>query len=93
MAQIAGGRGRWDAKSAHIAAASVVAKVTRDALMMSWDASFPAYGFKTAQRIRDAPTFLGHRTYGPSPIHRRSFAPVRLQLEAPLSARPRIKSA
>lgn len=71
-----------DAQSLSIAAASVIAKVTRDRLMEGWHQRFPHYGF---DRHRGYPT-RGHlqrlRTYGPCPIHRRSFAPVGSTLPA-----------
>jgi ribonuclease HII len=65
-----------DAQSLSIAAASVIAKVTRDRLMEGWHQRFPHYGF---DRHRGYPTkehLQRLRTYGPCPIHRRSFAPV-----------------
>ena len=70
-----------DQKSAHIAAASIVAKVTRDALMERWDACLPAYGFKKHKGYGTPQHLSALRRYGPSPIHRRSFAPVRLVQE------------
>jgi ribonuclease HII len=70
-----------DQKSAHIAAASIVAKVTRDALMEWWDARLPAYGFRNHKGYGTPEHLITLRRYGPSPIHRRSFAPVRLVLE------------
>jgi ribonuclease HII len=65
-----------DAQSLSVAAASVIAKVTRDRLMEGWHRCFPNYGF---DRHRGYPTkehLQRLRTYGPCPIHRRSFAPV-----------------
>ncbi|PHR59092.1 MAG: ribonuclease HII [Robiginitomaculum sp.] len=73
---------KGDAKSLSIAAASIIAKVTRDRLMVQADARFPGYGHS------------GHKGYptkshrqalvdiGASPIHRRSYAPVRNVLTA-----------
>jgi ribonuclease HII len=62
-----------DSRSATIAAASIIAKVTRDRLMADYEAAFPGYGFG---RHKGYPTSR-HRTalerLGPSPIHRRSF--------------------
>jgi ribonuclease HII len=65
-----------DARFASIAAASVVAKVYRDALMCELDARYPGYGL--AQNCGYAtPVHLeALRTRGPTPEHRRSFAPV-----------------
>jgi len=71
-----------DQKSAHIAAASIVAKVTRDALMQWWDARLPAYGFRNHKGYGTPEHLSALRRYGPSPIHRRSFAPVRLAFES-----------
>src|SRR5262249_49680392 len=66
-----------DAKSAHIAAASIIAKVTRDALMETWDRRFPGYGFKKHKGYGTSEHLAALRRHGPSPIHRRSYAPVR----------------
>ena len=60
-----------------IAAASIVAKVHRDALMRALDARFPGYGFARHMGYSTRAHFAAIREYGPSPIHRRSFAPVR----------------
>ena len=70
-----------DAKSAHIAAASIIAKVTRDALMEWWDTRFPAYGFKKHKGYGTPEHLANLKRFGPSPIHRHSFAPVRLSRE------------
>jgi len=67
-----------DAKSAHIAAASVIAKVTRDAIMVEWHERFPAYGFKKHKGYGTPEHLSALERFGPSPIHRQSFAPVRL---------------
>jgi ribonuclease HII len=64
-----------DAKVACIAAASVVAKVTRDALMVELDAVYPGYGLAQNKGYSTHEHFLALRTLGPSAIHRRSFAP------------------
>jgi ribonuclease HII len=65
-----------DAKHAAIAAASIIAKTTRDAMLRELDRLYPQYGF--AQHKGYAT--LGHRraldVHGPCPAHRRSFAPV-----------------
>jgi ribonuclease HII len=59
-----------------IAAASVVAKVTRDGIMEEVDALYPEYGFAKHKGYRSAHHATALRTHGPSPIHRRSFKPV-----------------
>jgi ribonuclease HII len=65
-----------DALSLSIAAASVVAKVTRDRLMEGWHRRFPHYGFDRHKGYPTKEHLERLRTYGPCPIHRRSFAPV-----------------
>lgn len=64
-----------DAKVACIAAASVVAKVTRDALMVGLDATYPGYGFAQNKGYSTAEHLAAIRTLGISAIHRTSFAP------------------
>jgi ribonuclease HII len=70
-----------DTKSAHIAAASIIAKVTRDALMVWWDARFPAYGFVHHKGYGTPEHLIALERFGPSPIHRQTYAPVRLAQE------------
>ncbi len=68
---------KGDARSYSIAAASVLAKVTRDRLMAGYGAEFPGYGF-TEHKGYGTPTHLAAiARYGPCPIHRRSFAPLK----------------
>jgi ribonuclease HII len=68
-----------DARSYSIAAASVLAKVTRDRLMLAYDAQYPGYGF-AGHKGYGTPQHLAAITErGPCPIHRRSFAPFRMQ--------------
>lgn len=67
-----------------IAAASIVAKVYRDTLMCALDVSFPAYGFARHMGYSTAAHLRALRDHGPSPIHRRSFAPVRASLGLPV---------
>ena len=67
---------RGDQSVAAISAASILAKVCRDRLMLRWHRTFPAYGF---DRNKGYPTRMHLRAleeFGPSPIHRYSFAPV-----------------
>ena len=66
-----------DAKSASIAAASIAAKVTRDRLMLKYDEEYPQYGFKKHKGYGTAEHLEALRKYGPCPIHRRSFEPIR----------------
>ena len=65
-----------DALSLSIAAASVIAKVERDRLMLEYDRLHPEYGFAKHKGYPTAEHFAKLRAYGPCPIHRRSFAPV-----------------
>jgi ribonuclease HII len=60
-----------------IAAASIVAKVARDAMMVEFDKQFPEYGFAGHKGYGSAAHLAALRRHGPSPIHRKSFAPVR----------------
>ena len=60
-----------------IAAASILAKVARDSIMIELDQRFPEYGFASHKGYCCAAHFEALRRYGPSPIHRRSFGPVR----------------
>ncbi|HEV2108448.1 MAG TPA: ribonuclease HII [Thermomicrobiales bacterium] len=67
---------RGDAASLSIAAASVVAKVTRDALMADLDVLNPNYGFHAHKGYGTRGHLSALREHGPGPFHRRSFAPV-----------------
>ncbi len=62
-----------DAKSLSIAAASVVAKVTRDRIMCEYDREMPQYGFASHKGYGSAAHMEAIRRYGPSRIHRKSF--------------------
>ena len=64
---------KGDAKSASIAAASIVAKVTRDRLMVEYDRLMPEYGFASHKGYGAAAHIEALKKYGPSPIHRKSF--------------------
>lgn len=64
---------KGDAKSANIAAASIVAKVTRDAYMCMLDALYPAYGFAAHKGYASAEHIEAIRFYGVSDVHRKSF--------------------
>ena len=66
-----------DALSASIAAASVVAKVTRDRLADEWAKSFPQYGFEKNRGYGTKTHLAAIKNFGPTPIHRRSFEPVK----------------
>jgi len=60
-----------------IAAASIVAKVARDGIMLEYDKLYPEYGFAEHKGYGCDEHFDALRRYGPSPIHRHSFKPVR----------------
>ena len=64
---------KGDAKSVSIAAASIIAKVTRDRLMVEYDSIFPEYGFASNKGYGAAAHIEALKKYGPCPIHRRSF--------------------
>jgi ribonuclease HII len=66
-----------DAKSYSIAAASVLAKVTRDRMMVEMDRLYPGYGFAEHKGYATPQHYAAIAERGPCPIHRRSFAPFR----------------
>ena len=64
---------RGDSRSLHIAAASIIAKVTRDRIMVDVDRQFSGYGFAQHKGYGTAAHLAALRRLGPSPIHRQSF--------------------
>ena len=66
-----------DARSYSIAAASVLAKVTRDRLMLTFDRQWPDYGFATHKGYGTPQHLAALAALGPCPIHRRTFAPLK----------------
>ncbi len=72
---------RGDSLSASIAAASILAKTTRDAMMFELDRQFPGYGLSGHKGYPTPEHFAALKKLGASPIHRRSFRPVREVLE------------
>ena len=74
---------KGDAKSLSIAAASIIAKVTRDRLMQVLDAECPGYGWARNKGYGTADHAHGLATLGVTVHHRRSYAPVRLHLPPP----------
>ena len=76
---------KGDARCAAIAAASIVAKVTRDRIMVEADREFPGYGFAAHKGYGCASHVKALKELGVTPLHRRSFRPVREVLggEAP----------
>lgn len=68
---------KGDARSASIAAASILAKVTRDRLMVTLDAHYPQYGFATHKGYGTPEHLAAISTYGPCVLHRKTFAPLK----------------
>ncbi|MBQ6833503.1 MAG: ribonuclease HII [Lachnospiraceae bacterium] len=64
---------KGDAKSVSIAAASILAKVTRDHMMVEYDQLFPEYGFAKHKGYGTVAHIAAIREFGPTPIHRRTF--------------------
>ena len=82
---------KGDATSASIAAASIIAKTTRDAILKELDAKYPQYGFAIHKGYGTQAHLEALRKFGPCPEHRRSFRPVKeiinppkTQLELPI---------
>ena len=70
-----------DALEPAISAASILAKTSRDAVMVDLCAQFPGYGFSKHKGYGSAAHMEALKHLGPSPAHRRTFAPVRALLE------------
>lgn len=64
---------KGDAKSISIAAASIIAKVTRDRIMTAYGGLFPAYGFESNKGYGSTEHIKAIKSYGPTPLHRISF--------------------
>lgn len=64
---------KGDARSVSIAAASILAKVTRDRLMAEYDSMYPQYGFAVHKGYGTAAHIEALKTYGPCPVHRNTF--------------------
>ena len=67
---------KGDATSASIAAASILAKVFRDRIMIAWDRRFPGYGFAAHKGYGAAAHQEARRELGPCPLHRFSYKPI-----------------
>lgn len=74
-----------DAISQSISAASIIAKVTRDEIMLQYDEKYPEYDFKNNQGYGTKKHLAALDKYGPTPIHRMTFSPVRNALVKQLS--------
>lgn len=73
-----------DARCQAIAAASILAKVERDACMCEWDAVYPEYGLANHKGYSTPEHSAALETHGPSPLHRLTFAPVRVRSLFPM---------
>ena len=76
---------KGDARSYSIASASILAKVTRDRLMMEYDLKYPMYGFAKHKGYATTQHLDAIEKYGYCELHRRSFHPKRFQLELALN--------
>ena len=72
---------KGDAKSVSIAAASILAKVTRDHMMEEYDRLYPEYGFAKHKGYGTPEHLAALEKYGPLPVHRKTFAPVKKVIE------------
>ena len=77
-----------DGSVAAVAAASILAKVTRDAMMRRFDAIYPGYGFARHKGYGTAAHCAAILARGITPIHRRSFGPVQSALDCAAGRRP-----
>ncbi|MGZ4113252.1 MAG: ribonuclease HII [Tumebacillaceae bacterium] len=75
---------KGDANSYSIAAASILAKVTRDRMMVEYAAQFPEYGFDKHKGYASAEHMQAVQVHGPCAIHRKTFAPIAQQLQGSL---------
>ncbi len=74
---------KGDQKSVSIAAASIIAKVTRDRIMLDYDETYPGYDFASHKGYGTAKHYKALRTLGPSPIHRLTFLNSMKSKDAP----------
>ncbi len=79
-----------DARCHAIAAASIIAKVYRDACMRSWDAVFPEYGLAAHKGYATPEHLKALAEFGPTPLHRLSFEPVRAHSRFPVHYNPQM---
>jgi ribonuclease HII len=77
---------KGDARCHAIAAASILAKVARDANMRIWDEVFPEYGLASHKGYSTPEHYRAIEQYGPTPLHRLSFEPVRAHSRFPLES-------
>ena len=81
---------KGDMRCHAIAAASIVAKVYRDACMRVWDEVFPQYGLASHKGYSTPEHYAALQQFGPTPLHRLSFEPVRAHCLFPLDYNPQM---
>jgi ribonuclease HII len=81
---------KGDARCHAIAAASILAKVHRDGWMQTWDAVFPQYGLASHKGYATPDHTRALAAFGPTPLHRLSFEPVRTHARFPLDYNPQM---
>jgi ribonuclease HII len=82
---------KGDARCHAIAAASIIAKVYRDAIMRVWDEIFPAYGLASHKGYSTPEHCKAIEEFGPTPLHRLSFEPVRARALFPVDYNPQME--
>jgi ribonuclease HII len=82
---------KGDMRCHAIAAASIVAKVYRDACMRVWDEVFPEYGLASHKGYSTPEHYRAIEKYGPTPLHRLSFEPVRAHSLFPIQYSPQME--
>jgi ribonuclease HII len=82
---------KGDARCHAIAAASIVAKVHRDEVMRVWDRVFPEYGLASHKGYGTPEHLRALERFGPTPLHRLSFEPVRAHSRFPIAANPQME--
>src|SRR6185437_8228647 len=81
---------KGDMRCHAIAAASIIAKVYRDACMRAWDQVFPAYGLASHKGYATEEHQRAIQEFGPTPLHRLSFEPVRARAIFPVDYNPQM---
>jgi ribonuclease HII len=82
---------KGDMRCHAIAAASIIAKVARDACMRVWDEVFPAYGLASHKGYSTPEHYRALEEHGPTPLHRLSFEPVRAHSRFPVDYTPQLE--
>jgi ribonuclease HII len=82
---------KGDATVHAIAAASILAKVWRDACLCEWDKIYPQYGLASHKGYSTPEHFRAIEEFGPTPLHRLSFAPVREHCRFPIDYNPQME--